>query len=217
MALLLARTHLDAGLGVTFSSMDALDGTHPDPQNTPDVLGAGPADSDPTPSADTLPSSSPPPTTDEDNFTVAPSSTISPEIHLDGAQDEKDPPTVHTRDLVRTDTDEMLLDTDAAGGQAEDGQDWMPDGQEQEMKRVKARTLAIQRVCVFSSNAGIRACGPAVGRPGHCVLLRPVPGGVGTGPSHRTLRTQLLRHHLIHTNTKYRCISAATRCVLVFH
>ncbi|KAJ7887515.1 component of IIS longevity pathway SMK-1-domain-containing protein [Mycena olivaceomarginata] len=125
--------------------MDALDGTHPDPPNTPDVLGAGPADSDPTPSADTLPSSSPPPTTDEDNFTVAPSSTISPEIHLDGAQDEKDPPTVHTRDLVRTDTDEMLLDTDAAGGQAEDGQDWMPDGQEQEMKRVKVYELVGQR------------------------------------------------------------------------
>ncbi|KAJ6560379.1 component of IIS longevity pathway SMK-1-domain-containing protein [Mycena capillaripes] len=136
--------------------MDALVGQQVDPQNTDNVLGAGPADSDPPPSADTLPSSSPPPAPDNDdeNPTVAPSSTISPEIHLDAAvaHDDKDSPTVHTSDLVRTDPDEMLLDTsdpdtlsDAAGGQGEDGQDWMPDGQEQEMKRVKVYELVGQR------------------------------------------------------------------------
>ncbi|KAF7352367.1 SMK-1 domain-containing protein [Mycena venus] len=98
----------------------------------------------------------PPPATenDEENATVAPSSTISPQILLDGsvAHDDKEPATVHTSDLVRTDPDEMLLDTsdpdtgsDAAGAQVEDGQEWMPDGQEQEMKRVKVYELVGQR------------------------------------------------------------------------
>ncbi|KAJ7246580.1 component of IIS longevity pathway SMK-1-domain-containing protein [Mycena haematopus] len=120
-----------------------------DPQNTHDALGAGPADSHPMQSAVTLPSSSSPPHNDDDNFTVAPSSTVSPEV-LDPAvaHDAKDPSTVHTSDLV---PDEMLLDTsdpdtvDAAAGQAEDGQEWMPDGQEQEMKRVKVYELVGQR------------------------------------------------------------------------
>ncbi|KAJ6458623.1 component of IIS longevity pathway SMK-1-domain-containing protein [Mycena vitilis] len=132
--------------------MDALVGQQEDPPNSQDVLGAGPADSDPPPSADTLPSSSPPPTPDnvDDNPTVAPSSTISPEIHFDAAvaHDDKDPPTVHTSEL-HTDADEMVLDadtaSDGAGGLGEDGQDWMPDGQEQEMKRVKVYELVGQR------------------------------------------------------------------------
>jgi protein phosphatase-4 regulatory subunit 3 len=140
--------------------MDALVGQQIHTQNTQDVLGAGPADSDQAPTADTLPSSPPPPPpdNDENNPAVAPSSTISPEIHLDPlvAQDDKDPPTVHTSDLVRTDPDEMLLDTsdpdtvsESVGGQVEDGQDWMPDGQEQEMKRVKA-CGARNPTCVIS-------------------------------------------------------------------
>ncbi|KAJ6561475.1 component of IIS longevity pathway SMK-1-domain-containing protein [Mycena vulgaris] len=137
--------------------MDALVGQQHNQQNTDhDVIGAGPADADPPPSADTLPSSSPPPPAenDDNNPTVAPSSTISPETPLDEAvaHDDKDPPTVHTSELVRTDADEMLLDSSdpdsvsgAAGGQGEDGQDWMPDGQEQEMKRVKVYELVGQR------------------------------------------------------------------------
>lgn len=132
--------------------MNALVGQQHNPQNLQhDVLGAGPADTELSPIADTLPSSSPPPTTetDDENPTVAPSSTISPETPLDSAvaHDDKDPPTVHTSELVRTDAEDMLLDSsdtdtpsDPAGGQVEDGQDWMPDGQEQEMKRVKACT-----------------------------------------------------------------------------
>ncbi|KAJ7739914.1 component of IIS longevity pathway SMK-1-domain-containing protein [Mycena metata] len=128
------------------------DGGEPaDPENTPqDVLGAGTADPTTDPSTDTLPSSSPPPShdVDEDNSTVAPSSTISAEVVLDPsvAPDDKDPPTVHTSELVQ---DEMLLDSSdpdsAAGGQGEDGQEWMVDGQDQEMKRVKVYELVGQR------------------------------------------------------------------------
>ncbi|KAJ7506513.1 component of IIS longevity pathway SMK-1-domain-containing protein, partial [Mycena galericulata] len=117
------------------------------------VIGAGPADSDPPPTADTLPSSSPPPApeNDDENPTVAPSSTVSSESTLDPsvAHDDKEPPTVHTSDL---NADEMLLDTvdpgtvsDAAGGQVDDGQEWIPDGQDQEMKRVKVYELVGQR------------------------------------------------------------------------
>ncbi|KAJ7167672.1 component of IIS longevity pathway SMK-1-domain-containing protein [Mycena filopes] len=126
------------------------DGQQTNPQNTPqDVPGAGTADPDTDPSTDTLPSSSPPPShePDEDNPTVAPSSTISAEIVLDStvAPDDKDPTTVHTSELVQ---DEMLLDTSdpdaAAGVQGEDGPDWMADGQE-DMKRVKVYELVGQR------------------------------------------------------------------------
>ncbi|KAJ7118588.1 component of IIS longevity pathway SMK-1-domain-containing protein [Mycena crocata] len=134
--------------------MDVLVGQQHNHQNIPhDVQAAGPADSDPTPSADTLPSSSPPPPPDDDehNPTVAPSSTISPEDPLDPAvaHDDKESPTVHTSDLVRSDADDMLLDTSdpeaVVGGQGEDGPDWLPDGQEQEMKRVKVYELVGQR------------------------------------------------------------------------
>ncbi|KAJ7462163.1 component of IIS longevity pathway SMK-1-domain-containing protein [Mycena latifolia] len=134
--------------------MNALVGQQNSSQNTHnDVLGAGPADTDPLPTADTLPSSSPPPPAenDDETQTVAPSSTISPETPLDDsvAHDDKDqdPPTVHTSEL---NADGMLLDSDSsdpdtAPGQVDDGQDWMPDGQEQEMKRVKVYELVGQR------------------------------------------------------------------------
>ncbi|KAJ7098713.1 component of IIS longevity pathway SMK-1-domain-containing protein [Mycena belliarum] len=136
--------------------MNVLLGQQPTHDTHHGPFGAGPADADSLPSADTLPSSSPPPPAehDDDNPTVAPSSTISPEPPLDDpvARDDKDPPTVHTSELIRTDADEMLLDSsdpdtaaDAAGGQLDDGQDWMPDGQEQEMKRVKVYELVGQR------------------------------------------------------------------------
>ncbi|KAJ6515393.1 component of IIS longevity pathway SMK-1-domain-containing protein [Mycena sanguinolenta] len=124
----------------------------PDTQHTQDALGPAPADADPSPAADTLPSSSPPVVADnddDDNFTVAPSSTVSPAV-LDAVDNaEKAPEAVHTSDLV---PDEMLLDTsdpdataEAAGGQPEDGQEWMPEGQEQDMKRVKVYELVGQR------------------------------------------------------------------------
>ncbi|KAK7054066.1 SMK-1 domain-containing protein [Favolaschia claudopus] len=123
-------------------------GLHP----VQDVVGAGPVDIEPSSSADSLPSSSPPPPDEEDNFSVAPSSTISPELNLDPAvvHDDKDPSAVHTIDLVHSDSDEMLLDADtaadgAAAGRVEDAQDWMPDGQEHEMKRVKVYELVGQR------------------------------------------------------------------------
>lgn len=131
--------------------MDPLVGQQNDQQNPPDdVLGAGPADSDPPPTADTLPSSSPPPAAenDDENPTVAPSSTVTPDSALDPsvAHDDNDP---HTSDV---NADEMLLDTvdpgtvsDAAGGQVDEGQEWVPDGQDQEMKRVKVCIGAISR------------------------------------------------------------------------
>ncbi|KAJ6597662.1 hypothetical protein DFH09DRAFT_1272277 [Mycena vulgaris] len=74
-----------------------------------DVLGAGPADSDPPATADTLPSFSPPPATgnDDENPPVAPSSKISPET-IEVTHDDKDPPTVHTSDLH---ADDMLPET----------------------------------------------------------------------------------------------------------
>jgi hypothetical protein len=117
------------------------------------VPSAGPALTDSPPTADTLPSSSPPPPAenDDENLSVEPSNTISPQALLDGSvapTDDKDPPTVHTSELVKTDADEMMLDTsdtepasDAHGGAVEDGQDWMPEGQDPEMKRVKARSI----------------------------------------------------------------------------
>ncbi|KAJ7639366.1 component of IIS longevity pathway SMK-1-domain-containing protein [Roridomyces roridus] len=141
--------------------MDSLVGQlNDDEQIAPtDTLGAGPVDSDAPPPTDTLPPSSPPPAqeNEEENPTVVPSSTVSPELVLEAsvvAQDDKeggDPPpsTVHTSDL---NPDEMLLDTvdpgsvsvDGAGGQVEDGQEWIPE-HEQEMKRVKVYELVGQR------------------------------------------------------------------------
>ncbi|KAJ6610401.1 component of IIS longevity pathway SMK-1-domain-containing protein [Mycena sp. CBHHK59/15] len=124
---------------------------------THDVPGAGPASTDSTPTADTFPSSSPPAPTEsnDENPFVASSSTISPETPLDlpvAPADDKDPPTVHTSELVKTATDDLMLDTsdpdqsaDATGGQVEDGQDWMPEGHEQDMKRVKVYELVGQR------------------------------------------------------------------------
>ncbi|KAJ7223945.1 component of IIS longevity pathway SMK-1-domain-containing protein [Mycena rebaudengoi] len=121
------------------------------------VPSAGPALTDSPPTADTLPSSSPPPPAenDDENLSVEPSNTISPQALLDGSvapTDDKDPPTVHTSELVKTDADEMMLDTsdtepasDAHGGAVEDGQDWMPEGQDPEMKRVKVYELVGQR------------------------------------------------------------------------
>ncbi|KAJ7068766.1 component of IIS longevity pathway SMK-1-domain-containing protein [Mycena amicta] len=84
------------------------------------TLGAGPAE--PDASADTLPPSSPPPDTDDENPTVAPSSTIS-----------NDEAAVHTSELIR---DDALLEGD-------DRQTWLPP--DNDIKRVKVYELVGQR------------------------------------------------------------------------
>jgi hypothetical protein len=65
----------------------------------------------------TVPPSSPPPTIDEDRFTVAPAA----RFHQKSISMWRK--TQYTTRGCQTDTDKMFLDTDALGEQAEAGQD----------------------------------------------------------------------------------------------